>query len=82
MLQASSILYSIICCHQAKNPIRADLVKALGIEQLHITCGAVCVYPSRVPDVRQSLKDCGGLHIPIASGMAIWVLGLGMRAGG
>ncbi|KAF6032650.1 DERA [Bugula neritina] len=56
-------------CYKAKNPIRADLVEALGVKQLGITCGAVCVYPSRVGEVKQSLKECGGSAIPIASGI-------------
>ncbi|XP_067945915.1 deoxyribose-phosphate aldolase-like [Watersipora subatra] len=54
-------------CYKAKNPIREDLVTALGVKHLQITCGAVCVYPSRVSEVVKSLKECGGLHIPIAS---------------
>lgn len=53
---------------QAKNPVRNDLVKELGVQHLNLTCGAVCVYPNRVAEARKCLKECGGLQIPIASG--------------
>ena len=49
-------------------------MQALGVEQLQITCGAVCVYPSRVAEARQSLKDCGGSHVPIASGTWLYTI--------
>jgi len=54
-------------CYKAKYPVREDLVKALGVQQLHLTCGAVCVYPSRVPEAIRCLKECGGANIPVAS---------------
>lgn len=56
-------------CYKAKHPIREDLIKALGVQQLKLTCGAVCVYPNRVSEAKTSLKECGGSNIPIASGM-------------
>lgn len=51
-------------CFKAKNPIRSDILKALGMEGRGITTGAVCVYPSRVPDAVKHLKGSG---VPIAS---------------
>ena len=64
-------MYLLFCLKsQAKNPVREDLIKALGVQQLHLTCGAVCVYPSRVPEAIKCLKQCGGSHIPVASGNA------------
>jgi deoxyribose-phosphate aldolase len=51
-------------CAKAKQPLRPDIVKELGIEELNITTGAVCVYPSRVKDAVAALK---GTNIPVAS---------------
>jgi deoxyribose-phosphate aldolase len=54
-------------CFKAATPIRQDLVESLGIGDLNITTGAICVYPERVPDVVSSLARIGASHIPIAS---------------
>ncbi len=51
-------------CAKAKNPIRREHLKAMGVDDLGITTGAVCVYPSRVADAAAALKGTG---IPIAS---------------
>lgn len=51
-------------CFKAKSPVMHDLIKALGVEHLNITTGAVCVYPSRIKDAVKHLK---GSNIPIAS---------------
>ena len=37
-------------CAKAKNPVRPDILAGLGCADLGVTCGAVCVYPSRVAD--------------------------------
>lgn len=50
-------------CAKARQPVRPDLLEALGIHQ-DITVGAVCVYPSRVRDAVEALK---GSRIPVAS---------------
>jgi len=52
---------------KAAKPIRQDLIKAMGVEPLGITCGAVCVYPSRVAEVVQFLEKYGASHIPVAA---------------
>lgn len=49
-------------CFKARNPVRKDLLKKLGVEG--ITTGAVCVYPNRVADAAKHLQGTG---IPIAS---------------
>ena len=49
-------------CAKARNPLRADLKEALGIE--HLTTGAVCVYPTMVPHAVAALEGSG---IPVAS---------------
>jgi len=51
-------------CSKAKNPIRKDLLRAMGVAPDSITTGAVCVYPNLVPAAAKALK---GTNIPIAS---------------
>ncbi|XP_057314900.1 deoxyribose-phosphate aldolase-like [Hydractinia symbiolongicarpus] len=53
-------------CFKAQNPVRSDLVDKLGVGHLNITCGAVCVYPSRIPDAKKALSDANS-KVPIAS---------------
>ena len=51
-------------CSKARNPVKADIMAELGCTHLNITCGAVCVYPARVPDAVAALKGSG---IPVAA---------------
>ncbi len=51
-------------CHKARQPVRRDLLEALGMADQGITAGAVCVYPNRVRDAVQALE---GTNIPVAS---------------
>jgi deoxyribose-phosphate aldolase len=51
-------------CAKARQPVRQDMLKALGVADQNITVGAVCVYPSRVKDAVAALK---GTDIPVAS---------------
>lgn len=51
-------------CAKARQPLRPDMVEALGIADQDITVGAVCVYPSRVRDAVEALQ---GTDIPVAS---------------
>lgn len=53
-------------CFKGQKPIREDLVKALGVDHLNITCGAVCVYPCRVEDAKKALDSINS-ELPIAS---------------
>jgi deoxyribose-phosphate aldolase len=50
-------------CAKAKNPLRRDLVEALGLDHMP-TVGAVCVYPAMVPTAVKALEGSG---IPVAS---------------
>lgn len=34
-------------CLKAARPLRKDIVEAIGMEEMGLTTGAVCVYPSR-----------------------------------
>ncbi|MCA0351919.1 MAG: deoxyribose-phosphate aldolase [Chloroflexi bacterium] len=51
-------------CLKARQPIRGDLVDALGIRGLNLTVGAVCVYHTFVATAVQSLQ---GTAIPVAA---------------
>ncbi len=51
-------------CAKAKQPVRQDMLEALGVADDPITVGAVCVYPSRVRDAVEALR---GSKIPVAS---------------
>ncbi|WP_439271596.1 deoxyribose-phosphate aldolase [Pseudochrobactrum sp. HB0163] len=51
-------------CAKAKNPIRADIVQGLGLQDTNITTGAVCVYPTMVAHAVRALE---GTDIPVAS---------------
>jgi deoxyribose-phosphate aldolase len=51
-------------CAKARAPLRDDLVRALGVEHLGLTVGAVCVYHALVPTAVQALEGSG---IPVAA---------------
>jgi deoxyribose-phosphate aldolase len=51
-------------CAKARRPIRDDIERALGVEELGITVGAVCVYHSLVPTAVEALR---GSDIPVAA---------------
>jgi deoxyribose-phosphate aldolase len=51
-------------CAKARNPLRQELLTALGAEDLGITVGAVCVYHALVPTAVEALE---GSNIPVAA---------------
>jgi deoxyribose-phosphate aldolase len=51
-------------CAKARQPLRPDLLAAMGLGDLSLTTGAVCVYPTMVPHARRALEGSG---IPVAS---------------
>ena len=51
-------------CAKAKNPVRTDILEALGMENAGITTGAVCVYHNLIPHAAEALRDSA---IPIAA---------------
>jgi deoxyribose-phosphate aldolase len=51
-------------CAKAKQPLRADMLERLGLDNQKITVGAVCVYPNRVREAAEALQGTG---IPVAS---------------
>src|SRR5438093_2414642 len=51
-------------CAKARQPVRQDLLAALGAADLGVTVGAVCVYHALVPVAVEALRDSG---IPVAA---------------
>ena len=51
-------------CAKAKQPLQDHIVKALGIEELHLHTGAVCVYHAFVETAVKALEGTG---IPVAA---------------
>jgi deoxyribose-phosphate aldolase len=51
-------------CAKARTPVRGDILRALGAEELGLTVGAVCVYHAYVPVAVDALR---GTDIPVAA---------------
>jgi len=51
-------------CAKARNPLRADILAALGATDLGITTGAVCVYHNMIETAVEALE---GADIPVAA---------------
>jgi deoxyribose-phosphate aldolase len=51
-------------CAKAAHPVRQDLLEALGVTDLGLTVGAVCVYHAMVPTAVSALEGTG---IPVAA---------------
>ncbi|HEX8394995.1 MAG TPA: deoxyribose-phosphate aldolase [Longimicrobium sp.] len=51
-------------CSKARNPVRPELLRALGVEHLPIHTAAVCVYHALVPTAVEALQGSG---IPVAA---------------
>lgn len=51
-------------CAKARHPVRADLLEALGVADLGLTVGAVCVYHAHVATAVEALAGSG---IPVAA---------------
>lgn len=60
-------------CAKARQPVRRDLLEALGVERLGIRVGAVCVYHAFVPTAVEALAGSG---IPVAAVSAGFPAGL------
>ncbi len=60
-------------CSKARNPLQRHIVEGLGIEELHLTVGAVCVYHAFVETAVQALEGSG---IPVAAVSAGFPAGL------
>jgi deoxyribose-phosphate aldolase len=51
-------------CQKAKRPVRRDLLQALGVDDLGITVGAVCVYHNFI---ETAVSELAGTSIPVAA---------------
>jgi deoxyribose-phosphate aldolase len=51
-------------CAKARQPVRHDILELLGVDHLHLTVGAVCVYHNLVPTAVEALHGSG---IPVAA---------------
>ncbi len=51
-------------CAKAVNPVRRDILEALGMADAGLSVGAVCVYPTMVPHAVRALHGSG---VPVAS---------------
>jgi deoxyribose-phosphate aldolase len=51
-------------CAKARQPVRQDMLDALGAGDMDLHVGAVCVYPNRV---RDAVKALHGSNIPVAA---------------
>lgn len=51
-------------CAKARNPVRQDILQALGVADMNLTTGAVCVYHKFIPYAVEALA---GTNIPIAA---------------
>ncbi|MCH2023880.1 MAG: deoxyribose-phosphate aldolase [Saprospiraceae bacterium] len=60
-------------CAKAQNPVRHELLKAMGMHKMGITTGAVCVYHNLISDAKKALK---GSNIPIAAVSTAFPAGL------
>src|SRR5512138_1615388 len=51
-------------CAKARQPVRQDMLEALGVQNLDLKVGAVCVYHNLVPIAVEALEGSG---IPVAA---------------
>jgi deoxyribose-phosphate aldolase len=51
-------------CQKAKRPVRRDILEALGVGDINITTGAVCVYHNLI---ETAVKELEGSGIPVAA---------------
>ncbi len=51
-------------CAKAQNPVRRDILAAMGVEDIGLTVGAVCVYHNLV---KTAIEELGGSNIPVAA---------------
>lgn len=64
-------------CAKARNPLRDDLMEALGLDAL--TVGAVCVYPTMVAHAVKALEGSGVPVASVATGFPAGLMPLPLR---
>ncbi len=65
-------------CAKARNPLRRDLVEALGLDHMP-TVGAVCVYPTMVATAVKALEGSGIPVASVATGFPAGLMPLNLR---
>ncbi len=69
-------------CAKARNPLQRHLVEGLGIEELHLTVGAVCVYHSFVETAVKALEGSGIPVAAVSAGFSCGTFAVGGEGGG
>lgn len=66
-------------CGKARQPVRRDLLEALGMHDAGLTVAAVCVYPTMVPHAVAALEGSGVPVASVASGFPSGLMPLPQR---
>jgi deoxyribose-phosphate aldolase len=66
-------------CNKAKSPVRKDILTALGVDKLHLTTGAVCVYHEMLEAASGFLKDSGVELAAVSTGFPAGLTPFDMR---
>ena len=66
-------------CAKARNPIAPRIVEGLGIADMDLTTGAVCVYPTMVPHAVDALEGSGVPVASVATGFPAGLMPLDLR---
>ncbi len=66
-------------CAKARRPLRPDLQDALGMKNVRLTTGAVCVYPTMVPHAVKALEGSGIPVASVASGFPSGLMPMALR---
>ncbi len=66
-------------CAKARQPLAPDLLTALGLAEMPLTVGAVCVYPTLVADAVRALAGSGVPVASVATGFPAGLMPLPLR---
>lgn len=66
-------------CAKARRPLADSIIQGLGIDGLHLTVGAVCVYPTMVPHAAEALEGSGIRVASVATGFPAGLIPLELR---
>ncbi len=66
-------------CSKAKNPVRLDILRALGVENLKLTTAAVCVYHQMLAHAHQYLSGSGVQLAAVSTGFPAGLTPFDMR---
>ncbi len=66
-------------CAKARQPLASHIVEGLGIAELRLTTGAVCVYPTMVGHAAKALQGSGIPVASVATGFPAGLMPLNLR---